>query len=88
MGELIIQYGREYFYFVLIAVGIFVVLGYMLDWKWMTRMNSHSKLIFIRTLIEKNFGVEGRYKFERFVTLICGIILIILGLVYYRFYKL
>lgn len=86
MGEQIIAYGKAYFYFIMIAVGIIVVVGCIFNWQWIIRIGSPSKLPLIRAFIEEVYGIEGRYKFERFVNFLCGVLLIILGLAYWHFY--
>lgn len=85
MAEQIIDLGKQYFYFVLIAVGLLVVVGSILDWKWISRINSPTTLSTIRIWIEKTQGVEARYRFERWAMGVCGVVLIGVGFVYWWF---
>lgn len=86
MGDMIFAWAKEHFYFVLMSAGILVVIGCILDWKWITRFSSGWKMPFIRAFIEEMYGKEARYKFERFIMLVCGFILIICGLIFWYFY--
>lgn len=86
MGDQIIAYAKEYFYFVIIAVGAIIAIGCIFNWQWATRIISPSKLPGIRGFIEGLHGTEARYKFERFISFLCGVVLIVLGFVYWYFY--
>lgn len=85
MGEQIIAYGKEYFYVVFILVGALIVLGCIRNWSWATSILSPSTLPGLRGFIEGLHGVEARHRFERWVNLICGVVLIITGVVYWLF---
>lgn len=86
MGDQIVAYAKEYFYFVIIAGGAIIVIGCIFKWDWATRISSPSKLPFIRGFIEGLFGEEARYKFERAVSFICGVLLILIGIFYWHVY--
>lgn len=85
MEQQIILYAKEHFYFVIITIGVIVVVGCIFDWKWITRIDSPWKMPFIRAFIEVHYGVEARYKFERIFTFIAGVLITIIGLVYWYF---
>lgn len=83
MSGQIMELGKQYFYLLFIAVGLLVVIGSVLDWKWISRINSPTTLSTIRTWIETTQGIEARYRFERWAMCVCGVILIIVGTVYW-----
>lgn len=87
MGKEMINLGKQFFYYILMGAGVLVTVGAILDWKWITRISSPTKLGFIRNWIEEIYGIEGRYRFERFIIFICGIVLFIAGVVYWYFYN-
>lgn len=86
MEEKLLNLANKYFYFIFILIGLFIIIGAILDWKWLTRMESSSKLAGIRAFIEGLHGVEGRYKFERFITFCVGLIIFIAGIFYWYYH--
>lgn len=84
--EQIFSLAKAHFYFVVLGGGLIIVIGCVFDWKWITRFASGWKMPLIRAFIEEMYGVEARCKFERFVMLGCGVVLIICGLAFWHFY--
>lgn len=83
MAEQIMAFGKQYFYFVFMAVGLLVLVGSVLDWKWISRINSPTTLSTVRNWIEMTRGIEARYRFERFAMGFCGVMLIFVGIAYW-----
>lgn len=86
MGNQVMAYAKEYFYFVIIGGGLIIVIGCIFNWNWATSIISPSKLPMIRGFIDGLHGEEALHKFERSVNLICGLILIVAGIIYWHFY--
>ncbi|GEM_PF-642416 len=82
MGEEIFTWAREHFEFVLIAAGVLILIGVIFDWKWITRIQSPSTLTASRAVAEGLHGEKGRLRFERFMTGVAGVLLILAGAVF------
>lgn len=83
VGDEIVAWARENFYFVLMAAGALVAVGAALDWKWISRIESGWTMPFIRAWIEARGGVEARYRFERWFMFAVGVLLFAAGGVFW-----
>lgn len=87
MADQILAWLQAHYYYVLMAGGAFVMFGCWRNWEWMARIGSPTKLQFLRIFIEEVHGVEARYKFERAVTFIAGLVIFLVG-AFYGWYEL
>ena len=74
--ENIFEFLRSHFEYVLIAGGLLFLIGAILDWKWVCRATSADKAR--HAFIFEMWGGKG---YRVFIG-ICGLILVICGLVY------
>lgn len=86
MVDHFMAYAKAHFHFVIMAAGVLIVVGCIFNWQWAARIVSPSKLPLLRAFIEGLHGTEARYKFERAVSFVCGVILITIGLLYRHLY--
>ncbi len=86
MDNMVLELGRRYFYFLLMAVGALVIAGSVLNWEWISRIGSPTKLGVIREFVEKLWGMEARLRFERLVMLLCGVVIFLSGVFYWHIY--
>lgn len=72
----IIKFLRQYYQFVVIAVGLILLIGSIRNWKWITEasLNKEHKHHFI-------FAMWGKQGYRAFMG-IAGLILIVLGIIF------
>ena len=88
MENQLLEFAKEHFYYILMACGLLIIIGSILDWKWITRISSPVKFGAIRTWIEEVYGIEARYRFERVIIFICGVVILVVGIIYWHYYHL
>lgn len=86
MENQLFEFTKEHFYYILMVCGLLIIIGAILNWKWITRISSPVKFGAIRTWIEEVYGIEARYRFERVIIFICGVVILVAGIIYWHYY--
>ncbi len=83
MGEQIVNYGKEHYYWVLMGGGILILIGAIRNWKWVVNPTKEDERDVFKFLILSMFGVPG----FRILMALCGIALIVVGIIFWYYSK-
>jgi len=83
MGEQIINYGKEHYYWVMMAGGLLILIGAIRNWTWVVEPTKDDESNGFKYFIIYVFGVEA----YRILMGLCGIILIVLGIIFWYYSK-
>lgn len=83
MGDKIISYGKEHYYFVLIVVGLIILIGAIRNWKWVVNPTKEDEHNCFKFFILSMFGIAG----FRILMALCGIALIGAGAIFWYYTK-
>uniref|UniRef100_A0AB33JI84 Immunity protein 17 n=1 Tax=Prevotella sp. GTC17260 TaxID=3236796 RepID=A0AB33JI84_9BACT len=81
MGEQIINYGKEHYYWVLMGGGLLILIGAIRNWKWVVEPTKEDENNGLKYFIIYVFGVEA----YRFLMGFCGLALIVLGMIFWYY---
>jgi len=83
MGEQIINYGKEHYYWVFMGAGLLILIGAIRNWEWVVEPTKEDESNAFKYFILYVFGKEA----YRALMALCGMALIVLGGVFWYYSK-